>query len=86
MMLINAIPKIKNGLDSEARSCDILRHMYVKPVSVFSQRQERASAEMSAVHTPVSGLTTRIGNLGLKLCIVVYFSSPDIFNDLHMKI
>jgi hypothetical protein len=57
-----------NGLESEARSSAILRHIYIKHVSVFRQRQERASATVTAVHATVSGHITRTGSLGQKLC------------------
>jgi hypothetical protein len=67
------MPKNTNGLESEATSCAIPRHIYIKHVSVFRQKQERASATMTSVLTAVSGHTTGTGNLGHKLCRNSFF-------------
>jgi hypothetical protein len=44
--------------------------------------KKHVNATMATVHATMSGLTIRIGNLGQKLC-GQFFSSPDLFNDLH---
>jgi hypothetical protein len=43
-----------------------------------------AAAIITTVHTIVSELITRTGYLGHKLYRTI-FSSPDLFNNLHMK-
>jgi hypothetical protein len=40
---------------------------------------------MTATHATVSGLITRIENLEHKLYMDNYFSSPNLFDNLHMK-
>jgi hypothetical protein len=43
----------------------------------------RASAAMTATHSSVTGLTTRIEKLGHKLCMYYVFSSRDLFGCSH---
>jgi hypothetical protein len=40
---------------------------------------------MTATHATVTGLTGRIENLGHKLYMDSFFSSPELFDDLHTK-
>jgi hypothetical protein len=40
---------------------------------------------MTTTHTTVTELTTRIENFGHKLYMDNFFSSPDLFDDLHTK-
>jgi hypothetical protein len=55
-------------------------------MSVYLGRdKKRATASMTATHTTVTGLTTRIENFGHKLYMDNFFSSSDLFDDLHTK-
>jgi hypothetical protein len=47
--------------------------------------RKHATATITATHTTVTGLTTRTENLGHKLDMHNFFSSPDLFDDLHTK-
>jgi hypothetical protein len=44
-----------------------------------------ATATMTATHATMTGITTEIENLGHKLYMDNSFSSPDLFDDLHIK-
>jgi hypothetical protein len=55
-------------------------------MSAYLGRERRcATASMTASPENVSGLTTRTENLGHKLYIDNFFSSPDLYNYLHTK-
>jgi hypothetical protein len=55
-------------------------------MSVYLGRDRKnVTATMTATHATVSGLTTRIENLGHKLYMYNFFSSCDLFDDLHTK-
>jgi hypothetical protein len=56
-------------------------------MSVYLGRDRKhATATVTANHTTVSGLTTRIENLGHKLYLNNVFSSPDLYDNLHAKV
>jgi hypothetical protein len=40
---------------------------------------------MTATHATVAGLTRRVENVGHKLYMDSFFSSPDLFDDLHSR-
>jgi len=44
-----------------------------------------APGTMTATHATVARLTTRTGNVRHKFYMDKYISSPDLFNNLHMK-
>jgi hypothetical protein len=44
-----------------------------------------ATPTMTATHATVTGLTGRIENLGHKLYMDSFFSSPELFDDLYTK-
>jgi hypothetical protein len=59
---------------------------YTYNMSVHLGKDKKcATATMTATHTTVTGLTTRTENLGHELYMNNFFSSPDLFDDLHMK-
>jgi hypothetical protein len=45
----------------------------------------RATPSLTATLATVSGLATRIENVGHKLYMDIFFSSPALFDDLHTK-
>jgi hypothetical protein len=45
-----------------------------------------ATGTMTAIHANVTGLTTRIQNVGHKLYTNNFFSSLNLYDDLHIKI
>jgi hypothetical protein len=56
-------------------------------MSVYLGRDRKyATASMTATHATVTGLTTRIENFRHKLYMDNFFSSPDLFDDLHTKV
>jgi hypothetical protein len=63
--------------------CDSKGHTYM---SVYLERDRKcATASMTTTHATVTGLTTRIENFGHKFYMDNFFSSPDLFDDLHTK-
>jgi hypothetical protein len=59
---------------------------YTYNMSVYLRRdRKRVTASMTATYATVTGLTTRIENFGHILCMDNFFSSPDLFDDLHTK-
>jgi hypothetical protein len=44
-----------------------------------------ATETMTATHATVAGLTRRVENVGHKLYMDNFFSSPDLFNNLHSR-
>jgi hypothetical protein len=55
-------------------------------MSVYLDRGRKcATATITANHTTMSRLTTRIKNLRHTLNMDSSFSSPDLFDDLHMR-
>jgi hypothetical protein len=51
----------------------------------FNRERKHVTAAMTATHANVTGLTARIENLGHKLYMDNFFSSPYLFDNLHMK-
>jgi hypothetical protein len=45
----------------------------------------RVTASMTTTHATMIGLTARIENFGHKLYMDYFFSSPDLFDNLHTK-
>jgi hypothetical protein len=65
--------------------CDSKSHTY--NMSVYLGRDRKcATVSVTATHTTVTGLTTRIENFGHKLYRENFFSSPELFDDLHTKV
>jgi hypothetical protein len=55
-------------------------------MSVYLGKDRKCpTAIMTAFHATVTGLTTRIENLGHKLYTDNFPSSPDLLDDLHTK-
>jgi hypothetical protein len=69
--------KICKLCDSKGYTCNMSVYL--------GKDRKHATATMTATHANVSGLTARIKNLGHKLYMDNVFSSPDLFDDLHMK-
>jgi hypothetical protein len=62
--------------------CDSKGYTYM---SMHLGRDRTATPSMTATHVTVSRLTTRTENFGHKLYMDNFFSSPDLFYDLHTK-
>jgi hypothetical protein len=59
---------------------------YACNISVHLGRGRKCvTAAVTSTHGAVSGLTTRIENLGHKCYMDSFFSSLDLLDDLHMK-
>jgi hypothetical protein len=59
---------------------------YTYNISAYLGRDRKCtSATMTATHTTVSGLTTKFENMGHKLYMGNFFSSPDLIDDSNMK-
>jgi hypothetical protein len=64
--------------------CDFKGYTYNMSVYLGRDRK-RATTSMTETHATVTGLTTRTENFGHKIYMDNFFSSPDLFNDLHTK-
>jgi hypothetical protein len=62
--------------------CDSKGYTYNMRV-YFGKDRTYTTDTMTATHITVAGLTQRVENIGHKLYMEKFFSSPDLFNDLH---
>ncbi|PSN35194.1 PiggyBac transposable element-derived protein 4, partial [Blattella germanica] len=64
--------------------CDSNGYTYDMTVYLGKQR-DNATPQISATHGTVLQLTSKVEGVGHKLFMDNYFSSPDLFNDLHER-
>jgi hypothetical protein len=64
--------------------CDSLGYTYDMKVYLGKQRED-AAGDVTATHGTVLRLVRRVENLGHKLYMDNYFSSPRLFDDLHNR-
>jgi hypothetical protein len=66
------------------KHCDLKGYTYDMAVYLAKDRTH-ATDKMTTTHTTVAGLMRRVQNVGRKLYTDNFFSSPDLFSDLHSK-
>jgi hypothetical protein len=78
------IPKKQKVWDKIYKICDSLGYTYNMTV-YFGEDRKLVTPTMTATHATVTGLTGRIENLGHKLYMDIFFSSPELLDDLQTK-